>query len=200
MTLAEKYSALSNRFWSKVEKGDQCWNWAASIKGGSRGGYGLFWMNGVAKNAHRVSWLLKFGAIPEGMSVLHKCDNRKCVNPDHLYLGDNSQNMKDCAERGRMFMQTNRERALQIMARARLYRHKGAGEGVLTELERDVLDCLGDEWVRPMDIGGRDASHHSRTLARLVRMGLVERKRRAGWCRPSYLYRAAVEAKESEHG
>lgn len=75
-------------------------------------------------------------------------------------------------------------------------------EPCLAAHEREVLDNLRHQvgWVRPMDVGGKDASHHSRTLAKLVRLGLAERRRRAGWTRPSYLYRAAERAAQAGKG
>ena len=89
------------RFWSKVEKGDFCWNWTSAI---SRGGYGKF---SVARSkwveAHRVSYLIEHGSIPDEMFVLHKCDNPKCVRPSHLFLGTQEDNVNDCIEKGRAF-------------------------------------------------------------------------------------------------
>lgn len=86
-----------DRFLSKVvlvESG--CHEWQSTIK---KDGYGQFWFRGVPAKAHRVSYMLQVGEIPEGLMVLHKCDNRKCVNPDHLYLGTAKDNIRDRNER-----------------------------------------------------------------------------------------------------
>lgn len=83
-------------FWAKVIKTDSCWGWTAS---GQR--YGKLRVSGVYVNAHRFSWELHNGPIPEGMFVLHHCDNPPCTNPEHLYLGTNSDNMVDMVRRGR---------------------------------------------------------------------------------------------------
>jgi hypothetical protein len=94
---------LSARFWAKVDKRgpDDCWEWtgAAIAKGygkisrGPRGGGQLA--------AHRVSWILAKSEIPDGQMVLHRCDNRLCVNPSHLFLGTNTDNMRDMVSKGR---------------------------------------------------------------------------------------------------
>lgn len=85
---------MTERFWAKVRRGDGCWEWQAAIRSGS--GYGVFQL-GVGKQApaHRVAWTLTRGEIPEGLWVLHHCDNRRCVNPDHLYLGTAKDNCRD---------------------------------------------------------------------------------------------------------
>lgn len=87
------------RFWSKVRKGDGCWEWQAKR---FDNGYGSF---AVSRNknqgAHRVAWELTNGPIPAGMSVLHHCDNRPCVRPDHLFLGTQLDNMRDMLAKGR---------------------------------------------------------------------------------------------------
>ena len=90
--------AFVERFWAKVQKSDGCWNWTA---GRSRGGYGKLGVNGHHMTAHRVSWLLHHGSISKGLCVLHRCDNRRCVRPDHLFLGTAADNVWDCVRKGR---------------------------------------------------------------------------------------------------
>lgn len=76
-----------------------CWEWQGALL---KQGYGtLRGKDGRQINAHRLSHLLFKGDIAEGLHVCHTCDNRKCVNPDHLFLGSASDNMKDCFDKGR---------------------------------------------------------------------------------------------------
>jgi hypothetical protein len=79
-------------FEDKIDKTDGCWLW----KGGKvSSGYGRFKYFGESFSAHRLSWVLFRGSIPNGKFILHKCNNPICVNPDHLYIGDQFQNMQD---------------------------------------------------------------------------------------------------------
>lgn len=89
------------RFWEKVRKaeGEACWEWTASLFVNS--GYGCFCYDRRLQGAHRVSWQMVHGPIPDGLWVLHKCDNPKCVRPDHLFLGTPMDNVRDMVAKGR---------------------------------------------------------------------------------------------------
>ena len=90
---------LQERFDDKYtpEPNTGCWLWF----GKERGGYGRIWSDGLLKGAHRVSYELHNGDIPDGMEVTHTCDCTHCVNPDHLVVGDHAFNMADMATKGR---------------------------------------------------------------------------------------------------
>ncbi len=88
-------------FWNKVNKNgpNGCWEWTAATR---KSGYGAFKFDGKVYDAHRFVWNFTIKMpIPEGQIVCHKCDNRICVNPDHLYLGSYVDNAKDKNDRGR---------------------------------------------------------------------------------------------------
>lgn len=93
---------VPERFWPKVQKAgpDECWLWTAAL---DAQGYGVF---NIGKNkivhASRISWVLCNGAIADGLFVCHKCDNPKCVNPGHLFLGTAKQNSDDKISKGRL--------------------------------------------------------------------------------------------------
>lgn len=94
------YTPMEQRFWAKVRKSTGCWTWLGTT---NNEGYGHIRAprNGPLVKVHRYSWELHNGPIPNGMHVLHTCDNPSCVRPSHLFLGDHATNMKDRMDKGR---------------------------------------------------------------------------------------------------
>jgi hypothetical protein len=116
-----------DKFYRHVNRGsdDECWEWKASR---DRKGYGQFHIGKKSIRSHRVSWIVHFGEIPEGLHVLHHCDNPPCCNPHHLFLGTNRDNALDreCKGRGNKINAKNR----------------GEGHGMSKLTNEQVLEIL----------------------------------------------------------
>lgn len=92
-------STLADRLLSKyIVLDNGCWLYTG---GWNSGGYGNIWDNGTTRSAHVVSFEIHKGPVPAGMSVLHTCDNRPCINPDHLFAGTTQDNIDDMVTKGR---------------------------------------------------------------------------------------------------
>lgn len=103
-------SEAIERFWSLVDRSGECWNWT----GRTFRGYGVFSANGTSYRAHRVAFLISADDLPDGLCVLHRCDNPSCCRPDHLFLGTYADNSHDMVAKGRHWMQQDPEKARKV--------------------------------------------------------------------------------------
>ena len=150
-----------DRFVSKIEKTESCWIWkgATNHKAAEHPRpYGQFWFDGKTRQAHRMSLLLFKGVeISDDLQACHTCDNTLCVNPDHLFVGSKTDNMRDCSNKGRYYLQQNPEKAPKIgkLKKEEVLRIRGElreiGSGAIanmfnisTNAARDVLN--GKTW------------------------------------------------------
>jgi len=105
-------SSALERFWAKVQKTSSCWIWTGSTDGG---GYGKLSFRGRTQKASRVAWQLFRGPLRPTEWILHKCDNRLCVNPRHLFKGNRARNVQDAVQKNRLGSQKlTVEKVLQL--------------------------------------------------------------------------------------
>ena len=169
-----EHNTIVQRFWSSVEKTTSCWLWRGNKSGR---GYGNLWVAGVYILAHRLSYELHSGPIPHGLLVLHDCpdgDNPLCVNPDHLWIGTQQDNVHDMFRKQRNGALTHPERL------ARGDRHGShtqpesvpQGERHWTRLYPERLTRGDQSWPRlhPQRMA-RGARHGSRTHPERVARG-----------------------------
>lgn len=120
-----KPEPLSERFWEKVKIAgpNDCWLWMA---GTQRNGYGnVVFDNKFRSVAHRAAWLLTYGSLPKNKNILHKCDVRNCVNPRHLWVGTQKDNMRDMVAKGRSSPEKRSHLTVEDVKKIRLARKKG---------------------------------------------------------------------------
>lgn len=120
---------IHERFFDKVEKTDSCWIWTGAK---NRKNYGMFVYKGRVHMSHRVSYMEWKGEIPDGKLVCHTCDNPSCVNPDHLFVGSNQDNMDDMKSKGRQRFLTGENNKNSKLTWQQVREIRSSDESVLT--------------------------------------------------------------------
>ncbi len=113
---ARRGQPLHVRFWRFVDKTGDCWLWTGTRTEDGYGRTGASEKSSSPLYAHRVSWELANGPIPDGLFVLHRCDNPPCVRPDHLFLGTTKDNADDAQAKGRLGYQRHPDRYTRLTA------------------------------------------------------------------------------------
>ncbi len=149
-----RFPPVEDRFWAQVQKSDGCWLWTGGI---FPTGYGWFNVSGKMLRAHRFSWELHFGPIPDGKIVCHHCDNPACVRPDHLFLGTAQDNKDDCVAKGR---QATGDRNGSRIHPERLARGEDHGRAKLTEEDVREIRALLASGDSKSDLGRRFGVTH----------------------------------------
>lgn len=110
------------RFWAKVSRRgpDECWEWTAGL---NSSGYAWFWLDGKNIGGHVFAYQSMYGDVPDGLEVCHRCHNRCCVNPVHLYAGTHQDNMRDMVEAQRQVRGSRQHKTHLSEDDVRLIRH-----------------------------------------------------------------------------
>lgn len=129
------------RFWQKVDKSageDGCWLWIAAKA--TKWGYGYFYLSNKYVYAHRLSYQLTYGPIPDGLHVCHHCDNPPCCNPKHLFAGTRTDNMRDMVKKGRSRRDEHKGNAHLTIDMVRQIRQRYPQSGITQQQLADEYD------------------------------------------------------------
>jgi hypothetical protein len=149
----EKFTLFMEKV--RVRDKDSCWEWQAET---DKDGYGQFYLDGGCQQSHRVMWRISTSDSPGDDLVLHHCDNPTCVNPNHLYLGDKRDNMKDAIQRGQWEptsgagednnrAKLNESDVAEIKTRLEMgHSHKSIAEDYPTSASNISSIATGDTW------------------------------------------------------
>lgn len=129
---------LANRLAAKisVDADTGCWNWQGTK---NNKGYGKLWVDGKKQYAHRTSYRLHKSAIPVGLNICHRCDNPACINPDHLFVGTQAENLADRNAKGRQ----------------RIGERKGTNNGNAKLTERDVISIRASTGMKLRELAAK---------------------------------------------
>lgn len=161
--------SIESRFWAKVDlrSSIECWNWNGAKR---PTGYGMIRIDGKTCATHRIAYQLQKGEIPEGMEILHSCDNPSCCNPAHLDVGTHQQNIQDMRNRFRMKNQilTNN----QVEAIRKLY-------FVENVKQKDIAILIGAKKATISSaIRGKNWANHGKPSADILRAASLRTKAR----------------------
>lgn len=149
----EKDNTYEKKFWRRVVKNsnNKCWGWKRST---DKFGYAHIEVDRLEKYAHRISWEIHFGEIPEGMFVCHTCDNPSCTNPNHLFLGTYNDNIQDMIKKGRNSRGEKRYNAKLTEKQVLKIRSLGNNS---SKLHREIAEIYGISQSRVTEIINRKA-------------------------------------------
>lgn len=147
----DAYIAAMVHFFAQTDRDtadvEGCWNWTAAIT--STTGYGRAWFRTGFEDSHRIAWTLTNGPIPHDREVCHHCDNRRCINPKHLFLGTHSENMRDARNKGRIAGQKLQRGDIPVIRAAVAGGESRVAVAARYGVSRKTVDSLirGDSWA-----------------------------------------------------
>jgi hypothetical protein len=144
------------RFWSFVHKSENCWIWTGSKT--TCGGYGQISLKGKPFRANRYSWILHNGSIPKGLMVCHRCDNPACVNPYHLFLGDQTKNMQDMISKKRQNIARGSRKSFSKLTDDKIKMIRNLYKNPFSSKELSTQFCVSKQNI--LDIVNRKAWKH----------------------------------------